>query len=86
MGQLGAGAASLQPELDDCRLFLGGDVGADSVHILHGVPGVAGAAEILPGVYVRRRCGAGAAWQRLRWPPLCAAAQRRPAPPLPLLA
>lgn len=56
VGDLGEGAASLQPELSPCTLYLGGDVGPDSVHLLHGVGGLRQAAEVLSGVYVSVCC------------------------------
>jgi hypothetical protein len=53
VGQLSQGAAALQPEFNACQLFLGGDVGADEVHLLHGVAGLKDSVEVLPGVHVR---------------------------------
>ncbi|PRW32622.1 hypothetical protein C2E21_8337 [Chlorella sorokiniana] len=52
VGDLGAGAASLQPELSPCTLYLGGDVGQESVHLLHGVRGLQQSAEVIPGVFL----------------------------------
>ncbi|KAI7841223.1 hypothetical protein COHA_005187 [Chlorella ohadii] len=52
VGDLGAGAASLQPELSPCTLYLGGDVGQESVHLLHGVWGLQHSAEVIPGVFL----------------------------------
>lgn len=52
VGDLGAGAASLQPEMSPCTLYLGGDVGPESVHLLHGVRGLQQSAEVIPGVFV----------------------------------
>ena len=34
------GTEFIQPEFDDCRLYLGGDVGRDTLHLLHGVEGL----------------------------------------------
>lgn len=45
-------SSTLPDEYDDCRLYLGGDVGADVVNLLHGVKGVEDSTEILPGVYM----------------------------------
>lgn len=45
-------SSTLPDEYDDCRLYLGGDVGADVVNLLHGVTGVEDSTEILPGVYM----------------------------------
>lgn len=56
VGDLGAGAASLQPELSPCTLYLGGDVGQESVHLLHGVWGLQHSAEVIPGVFVSCAC------------------------------
>lgn len=34
------GAEMLQPEMNACTLYLGGDVGKDTLHLLHGMPGL----------------------------------------------
>ena len=69
MGQLNQGAASLQPEFNACQLHLGGDVGADEVHLLHGVAGLKDSVEVLPGVYVSAAAcmQRGAGMQCLQW-------------------
>ena len=56
VGDLGPGAASLQPEMSPCTLYLGGDVGPESVHLLHGVRGLQQSAEVIPGVFVSAAC------------------------------
>lgn len=45
-------ASTLPNAYDDCTLYLGGDVGPEVLHILHGVNGVEDADQIVPGVYL----------------------------------
>jgi ABC-type uncharacterized transport system permease subunit len=52
VSHFGQGAGFLTPEFDTAQLYLGGDVGTDTVHLLHGIPGLAATSEIIPGVYV----------------------------------
>lgn len=82
---------SLRPEFDDCQLWLGGDVGPEATHLLHGVPGLAGSMEVLPGVFVSRGGAAGLqGWgshASRRAPRCCVAGAARAAlPPALLLA
>ncbi|GAB4822247.1 hypothetical protein N2152v2_009293 [Parachlorella kessleri] len=46
------GTEALQPEFSKCRLYLGGDVGRDTLHLLHGVRGLEESAEVFKGVFV----------------------------------
>ncbi|KAL4855729.1 hypothetical protein ACK3TF_003809 [Chlorella vulgaris] len=52
VSHFGQGAGFLTPEFDTAQLYLGGDVGTDTVHLLHGIPGLAATSEIIPGVYL----------------------------------
>ncbi len=45
-------ASTLPNAYDDCTLYLGGDVGPEILHILHGVDGINDADHIVPGVYL----------------------------------
>eukprot|EP00271_Cylindrocystis_brebissonii_P018081 TRINITY_DN497_c1_g1_i1.p1 TRINITY_DN497_c1_g1~~TRINITY_DN497_c1_g1_i1.p1 ORF type:complete len:157 (+),score=11.28 TRINITY_DN497_c1_g1_i1:540-1010(+) len=51
LGEL-AGFEELHPEFSDCPLYLGGDVGAKSTHVIHTHGDLEGAKEIFTGVYV----------------------------------
>lgn len=51
LGQL-AGFEDLLPEFGGCPLYMGGDVGANALHVVHGVSGLEDTVEILPGVYM----------------------------------
>lgn len=51
IGQL-AGFEELQPELSSCPLYMGGDVGKDCTHVMHGVRDLEGAQEVIDGVFV----------------------------------
>lgn len=44
--------STLDDVFDACRLYLGGDVGADVVNLLHGFSGLMDSTEVLPGVYM----------------------------------
>lgn len=46
------GAEFLQPEFNKCRLYLGGDVGSDTLHLLHGIQGMQDAVQVLKGVFI----------------------------------
>lgn len=46
------GAEILQPELSSCPLYLGGDVGAHTLHLLHGNSGFRDSIEVIPGVHL----------------------------------
>lgn len=51
LGQL-AGFEDLLPEFGSCPLYMGGDVGANALHSVHGVPRVEDSVEIVSGVYM----------------------------------
>lgn len=51
LGQL-AGFEDLLPDFSSCPLYMGGDVGANALHVVHGVPGLEDTIEIIPGVYM----------------------------------
>lgn len=46
------GAELLRPELSSCPLYLGGDVGRHTLHLLHGISGLQDSIEVLPGVHL----------------------------------
>jgi putative transcriptional regulator len=46
------GTSTLSESYDECKLYLGGDVGAEVLNILHGVDGVEGTNQVVPGVYM----------------------------------
>ena len=85
VSRFGAGAGFLTPEFDKAQLYLGGDVGPDTVHLLHGVPDLAASSEVFSGVWVRLHgagCSAAAAtWVTVltvsSWRCAAAAASRR---------
>lgn len=52
VSRFGAGAGFLTPEFDKAQLYLGGDVGPDTVHLLHGVPDLAASSEVFSGVWL----------------------------------
>lgn len=45
-------ASGIGTEFGPCRLYLGGDVGPSSAHILHGMPGIQDSIQVLPGLYL----------------------------------
>lgn len=51
LGKL-VGADNLCPEFADNVLYLGGDVGHDTVHFLHGYSDIQGAVEVVQGVFM----------------------------------
>jgi putative transcriptional regulator len=51
VGQV-AGSSFLHPEFAACPLYLGGDVGPESVHLVHGVCGLAESVEVVRGVHM----------------------------------
>ncbi|KAI8113229.1 hypothetical protein M9435_003233 [Picochlorum sp. BPE23] len=52
-------ASSLAESYDECRLYLGGDVGPEVLNVLHRVDGIDGANEVIPGVYLGGIDGVG---------------------------
>ncbi|KAH7280087.1 hypothetical protein KP509_37G051900 [Ceratopteris richardii] len=51
LGQL-AGFEELLPDFANCALYMGGDVGVNALHVVHGVQGLEDSVEIIPGVYM----------------------------------
>ena len=51
LGQL-AGFEDLLPDFASCPLYMGGDVGANALHVVHGAGGLKDSMEIIPGVYM----------------------------------
>lgn len=51
LGQL-AGFEDLLPDFSSCPLYMGGDVGANALHVVHGIRGLEDTIEIIPGVYM----------------------------------
>eukprot|EP00897_Mesotaenium_endlicherianum_P009819 jgi/Mesen1/8866/ME000053S08268 len=51
LGQL-PGFEELLPEFSECPLYMGGDVGSNCTHVVHGVSGLDGSKEIIDGVFV----------------------------------
>eukprot|EP00898_Chlorokybus_atmophyticus_P003290 jgi/Chlat1/3962/Chrsp26S04207 len=47
-----SGAEALCPEFSENRLFLGGDVGVTTVHVVHRVKGIKGSVEVMDGIYM----------------------------------
>lgn len=45
-------SSGLGLEFNACRLYLGGDVGPSSAHVLHGVHGIQDSIQVLPGLYL----------------------------------
>lgn len=45
-------SSGLPQELNPCTVYLGGDVGANVVNVLHSIPGIVGAEEVLPGLFL----------------------------------
>eukprot|EP00889_Picochlorum_renovo_P000761 jgi/Picre1/27791/NNA_000755.t1 len=52
-------ASSLAEPYDECRLYLGGDVGPEVLNVLHRVDSIDGANEVIPGVYLGGIDGVG---------------------------
>jgi len=42
----------LMPEMSDCPLYFGGDVGPECTQVIHGIPGLEDSREIMNGVYM----------------------------------
>ncbi|KAI5078229.1 hypothetical protein GOP47_0005900 [Adiantum capillus-veneris] len=51
LGQL-AGFEELLPDFASCPLYMGGDVGANALHVVHGVHGLEDSMQVIPGVYM----------------------------------
>lgn len=51
LGQL-AGFEELLPDFASCPLYMGGDVGANALHVVHGVHGLEDSVQVIPGVYM----------------------------------
>lgn len=60
LGQI-EGAEKLLPQFAKERLYLGGDVGRSTMHLMHGCPDIEGSKEVVPGVAVGGFEGARAA-------------------------